>query len=163
MDHRKLDYRRLIRTSPLQNKDGVLTPRRLFSLPGVEIKVSIPFEPGESETVNQKELVREMREMHEEQMALQKEVLAALQKLAESGLVIHGSPVIMNEPRRGQHASSANLNAPIGVEMDESVFVTEVDTSGIKKGFDELAEIKSEKDSKLKSNLSKLRALKKGD
>jgi len=102
-----------------------------------------------------------MREMHEEQMQQLRTLTEALLKLAESGVAVQATSAIMNEPRR--HSSATNLNAPVGVEMDESVFVTKVDTSSIEKGYEEIAETKTEKDNKLKGNLSKLRALKKGE
>lgn len=111
--------------------------------------------------MNHKELVREMREMHEEQMSQLRALTQAVLQLAQSGLAIQSGTAIMGEPRR--HSTAANLNAPAGVDIDESIFVTEVDTSDIEKGFDDLAETKTEEDAALKGNLSKLRAFKKGD
>jgi len=153
-----MDYHSLLRSGPLQNEDGVLTPRRRLLIP---IKHKSKPQLKKELIVNHKELVSQMRNMHNEQMAQLKILTEAVLKLAESGVAIHQGTAIINEPRRGD--LSLQTEGSLGIEMDESVFVTQVDTSTIEKGYENIAETKVEKDKNLKSNLSKLRSLKKGD
>ena len=148
-----MDPRRFLK-GPLQNDHGALTPRRFsIHMPGVSITI-----PGQKEEqMNQKELVREMREMHVETLQQLKLLTEAVQKLALAGVATTDPRAILHRP------SEATVVVPPVVVMDESIVVTDVKTDSLEKGFEEIASTTSTKDSGLKSGLSKLRRVKKGD
>lgn len=150
---RHLDYHRVL-TGPLDFKDGVLSKGRRHS---AFVSAPKPTPPVEVSNMNQTELMRELREMHMEQLELQKSILEVLQALAITGVqaTISGVPSLANP----QTSVRSGPTVP-PIEMDESVVVTAMDTSSIEKNFDTIADENIKKDAQLASSKDKLRALK---
>lgn len=144
MVRRNLASNRILKKRSLTFEQGVLASRPVKPIP-----------PKKETSMNQKELLRELKEMHEQNRALLEQIAQALSLLAQQGLVVNQAPATVSSSTQPRGQTKHVMM------MDESTFVTKVDTSDLEKGYNEITETKSEKDEGLSSAKSKLSALKK--
>jgi hypothetical protein len=94
------------------------------------------------------DLLQKLQEMHAESLEEMKSIRKLLEKLLEKDSSI-------NYTRTTSKSSGFNI--------DESVFVTEMDTKSISKGFEKIAQAKTAEDTSLSETKNKLRKLKSGE
>ena len=105
--------------------------------------------------MNQKELVRELKEMNDQLLAELREI-----KLALSGGAIN---LTVNQTGHSTGSSSrANIASPLQndyIKIDEKTYVTKMETN-LETGYDQITETQTEEDTKLKASKDKLKKLK---
>lgn len=110
--------------------------------------------------MNQKQLEQKLELMHQEMIKELRALKEVLVLALQNGVATGQQPSIMGRHLDPGHRGYRNP----AVVMDESTFVTDVDTSGVEKMYqDEIAKVDSHEDKDLKESKNKLRNLKKGN